>query len=119
MVDDPFLLDAPRRDAVVEAITAVAMRNGWQLHALNVRTNHAHAVVTATVTPERVLNAFKAWSTGRMSRLSLIQRGRRVWTRHGSTRYVWDERSLDAVIQYVDEAQGPPPGRASPGPQAP
>jgi hypothetical protein len=33
------------------------------LHALNVRTNHVHTVVTASRKPEQVLNGLKANAT--------------------------------------------------------
>ena len=61
---EPVNLDARQRHSVNSAIREVCAHRGWSLHAHNVRTNHAHAVVSiGTVKPERALNAFKAYST--------------------------------------------------------
>jgi hypothetical protein len=30
----------------------------------------------------------------------------RVWTRHGSTRYLWTDRDLESAVFYVVELQG-------------
>ncbi len=32
--------------------------------------------------------------------------GRRRWTSHGSTEYLWREEDVDSVIEYVVERQG-------------
>lgn len=73
----------------------------WELHALNVRTNHVHLVLTADATPERAMSECKAWSTRRLREAGLITADERVWTRHGSTRYLWDRASLERAIEYV------------------
>jgi hypothetical protein len=41
---EPVTLDAPRRKSL-SAPFAKPVKFGWHLHALNVRTNHVHAVV--------------------------------------------------------------------------
>jgi hypothetical protein len=33
--------------------------------------------------------------------------GRKAWTRHGSTRYLWKPDDLVKAIEYVSEGQGP------------
>ncbi|MEQ8849023.1 hypothetical protein, partial [Botrimarina sp.] len=73
----------------------------------NVRTNHAHAVVAAAATPERVMNDFKSWATRRLRDSGLVDRSAKVWSRHGSTRYLWDKRAVEAACCYVAEGQGP------------
>src|SRR6185369_16121604 len=60
---DPFILRARERRAVEKAIRETCSIRNWRLHALNVRTNHVHTVVTANRKPELVLNAFKANAT--------------------------------------------------------
>jgi hypothetical protein len=74
------------------------------LHAVNARTNHVHAVVTAAVPPERVLEQLKAWCSRRLN-AATADPPAKWWTYHGSTKYVWDDKYLDEVIDYVLERQ--------------
>lgn len=100
-------LDYARRVEVARAIEEVCAFRGWTLHALNVRSNHVHVVVTApNIRPERPMNQFKSWATRRLRDRGLAGAAERLWTRHGSTRYLWDEKDLSATGAYVLEGQG-------------
>ena len=44
---EPTLLDTRRRQIVEATIREVCAHRGWHLHAVNVRTNHVHVVITA------------------------------------------------------------------------
>jgi REP element-mobilizing transposase RayT len=99
-------LDEACRAIVERTIRAVVDHRGWTLHAVNVRTNHVHLVVGANVSPEKVMNDLKSWSTRRMVEAGLFERGRKAWTRHGSTKYLWNEAALDDACRYVVEGQG-------------
>jgi len=78
----------------------------WRLHAINVRTNHVHVVVDCGETPpERAMEQFKAWATRRLREAGLVESDRTVWTEHGSTRYLFDDRGLHEAIRYVNEMQ--------------
>ena len=59
----PFILTNPMRRIVELAITELCERRGYGLSAVNVRTNHAHAVVSAQTKPERIVDALKANAT--------------------------------------------------------
>ena len=59
------------------------------------------AVAGLDATPERAMSECKAWSTRRLREAGLVGSDERVWTRHGSTRYLWDRASLDRAIAYV------------------
>ena len=107
-----FLLDAPRRVAVEDAVRGVSDARGWQLVAVNVRTSHVHVVVAADQAPELVMRAFKAWSTRQMRDRRLMDADASAWSRHGSTRYLWDTRDVEEACQYVVHGQGPPLSRA-------
>lgn len=107
VVHEPVTLDPDRRDVVERTIREVCEHRGWSIHALHVRTNHVHLVVSADVPPERVMNAIKSWSTRRMVEAGLLTRGARGWTRHGSTRYLWKPEHVAAAIDYVVNGQGP------------
>ena len=95
----PVRLDDAPRHLVEGAIRETCRYKGWHLHALNVRSNHVHVVVTAQgQKPERVMTSLKAWSS---RRLNQGDRRGRWWTRHGSTRYSTNPASLARAVEYV------------------
>mgnify|MGYP001244574605 CR=1 FL=1 len=66
------------------------------------------------------MNAFKAYASRRLNQAGFDGRERQCWTRHGSTKYVWDEGYLQNAIRYVLEEQGDPMERfAAPDPLTP
>ncbi|MGH2609487.1 MAG: transposase [Tepidiformaceae bacterium] len=98
----------PRERGVVHRTTEeVCQYRGWQLHALNVRTNHVHLVATARCHPDKVMGDVKRWSTRRLAEAGLVDQGSKVWTTHGSTRFLWNRRDLRAACEYVMHRQGP------------
>jgi REP element-mobilizing transposase RayT len=100
----PLHLSDERRAIVAAALRELCERRAWVLHAMSVRCEHVHVVVTSrgAVTPERIMTAFKAWSTRRLVERGCLGRGARVWSRHGSTRYVRSLRELEMVVEYVE-----------------
>jgi REP element-mobilizing transposase RayT len=102
----PYSLDRTRRDAVLEAVRDVCAHRGWRLLAAHIRTTHAHAVVEAETSPERVMSDFKAYASRHLNRMGLDQPGRKRWTRHGSTRWLWKPHHISAAVQYVVKEQG-------------
>ena len=103
---DPVELDMARRFAVETGVLETCKIRGWFLHCINVRTNHVHTVVAALKKPELVMNAFKANATRQMIEFDIWQRGLKPWSRHGSTRYLWTEKSLASGIDYAINGQG-------------
>jgi REP element-mobilizing transposase RayT len=105
----PFRLDsAERRQAVRDAITETSALRGWNLIAMNVRTNHVHVVLVALPSPiEKVLADLKAWSTRYLRQRALAQEGVPVWAHHGSTRSLANEQGVEAAIHYTLYEQGP------------
>lgn len=79
---------------------------GWGLYAVNVGTNHVHVVVRAEETPEKVMNLFKIWASRRVREANLLEPDQKLWTRHGSTRYLRDEQDVVDAVSYVLEGQG-------------
>ena len=102
----PPLLDEARRTTVRATIEEVCRHRQWTLWTTNVRTNHVHIVVTATQPADLVMRSMKSWATRRLVLEGLVARGERLWTRHGSTRYMWSEQDVDAACRYVREGQG-------------
>jgi REP element-mobilizing transposase RayT len=96
------LSDEQRHITEATILAHVAFRK-WTLHALNVRTNHVHLVVTADVAPEAVMSQFKAWCSRRLSEAA--GRKRKWWTEHGSTKWINDEAYFANAVRYVNEGQ--------------
>ena len=105
----PMLLVGSQRTLIHEAIHQVCRYRNYALHALNVRTNHVHAVLSAPEPPEKLLIALKAWATRRLREEGHLASSARVWARHGSTRYLWTQGALEAACRYVLDGQGPDP----------
>ncbi len=101
---DPVLLTPPMRELINNIIREHCTFRGWSIHALNVRTNHVHAVVSAPVPPEKAMGELKAWASRRLHESGLLD-NEKIWTRHGSTRYLNDEASVDGAIRYVRDGQ--------------
>ncbi len=104
----PYSLDPPRRQVTLQAIREIAGRKGWVLHAVHVRSNHVHAVVTAVGPPERVMNDLKTAVSRRLNKAFPSEQDRTRWTRHGSTRYLWTEEAVRQKVHYVLNEQGEP-----------
>jgi REP element-mobilizing transposase RayT len=101
-------LDAARREAVEEAVRETCTFRNWLLRAVNARTNHVHAVVSASCRPETVLKAFKANATRRMRERGCWTHSHSPWSEGGSRRYLWTERSVEMAVEYVVDCQGGP-----------
>ena len=104
---EPVFLDGARRSSVENAIRETCAIRNWDLLAVNIRTSHAHIVVTiGNGKPETALNAFKANATRRMREDGCWQSGSTPWVEKGSRRYLWNERSVARAIDYVLYGQG-------------
>ncbi len=102
----PVRFDSRHRVIVEETIKAVSKRRDWTIHALDVRSNHVHVVISAPEMPERVMNALKSWCTRGLVEAGLQPRGAKAWSRHGSTRYLWRPHQVETACRYVCEGQG-------------
>ncbi len=100
-------LGGEARRIVHRTILEVCRHRDWTLHALNVRTTHVHAVVSAGPPPERVMNDLKAWCTRRLMAAGLHERARHIWARHGSTKWLNTRAALDRACRYTLDGQGP------------
>jgi len=85
---------------------------GWQLHAVNARSNHIHVVVTADRDSDEVMNQFKAWCSRKLSDAAGLvgtvakKAGRRRWfTEGGNVENIEEEAYLENAIRYVLEGQ--------------
>jgi REP element-mobilizing transposase RayT len=105
MIDSPVYLCQNQRKIIETTIREVVSHNNWLLHAVNARTQHVHAVITAIKKPESVMNSLKSWCTRRMREKGLWTSENTPWARHGSTRYLWSEKDVRDAANYVLNCQ--------------
>ena len=104
---EPVSLNAKQRKIIEQTIREVCKFKDWVLHALNVRTNHVHIVVsTGNNSAKSALNAFKAYSTRNLKKNNLWNFDHSPWSDKGSERFLWNEKSLETAIEYVVSGQG-------------
>ncbi len=101
-----YLLNGPQRSIVEQASRDVCSFRGYGLLAINVRTNHVHSVVASARKPEIVMNAFKSNATRELRAAGLISTDQQVWSRGGSTRYLWKPSHVEGAVDYVLHGQG-------------
>ena len=107
MAAPPYVLTEPARTVVRDALVGLCQEKNWALLALHVRTNHVHAVVSADREAGRLMSDLKARASRELNRAGSDANPRR-WTRHGSTRHLFNEASVAAAIAYTLDEQGPP-----------
>ena len=100
------MLRERERRIVKSAIKEVCSTRGYGLFARNVRTNHAHVVVSNSGKLERMMDSFKAYSTKSLRAAGLIAEDRKPWSRHGSTRYLWTDEHIAQAVEYGVNGQG-------------
>ena len=106
MNDEPFTLTAEAREAVETIIAKHCEHRTWRLHALSVRSNHVHVVVSAPeTTPEELVRQLKQWGTRVLRDRGFAGPDQRVWADHASTRYLFNEEAVAAATRYTLEGQ--------------
>ena len=106
MTQKPFILDPEMRRKVDESIVDICDRRSYFLKAANVRTNHAHVVLSAPQKPERIADALKANATKFLRLHGLVSADTKVWSRGRSRRYLWKPKHVAAAIEYTLYGQG-------------
>jgi len=112
MAGPPVVLTKEQRTLVEQTICKHCRVRGWQLHAVNARSNHIHVVVTADRDSDEVMNQFKAWCSRKLSDAAGLvgtvakKAGRRRWfTEGGNVENIEEEAYLENAIRYVLEGQ--------------
>lgn len=104
---EPVELNAHRRKAVEIALRETCEFRGWQIYAINIRTNHVHIVVAVGAkNPDQVLIALKANATRKMRENRSWESENTPWAEKGSKRYLWSEKSVERAIDYIIDGQG-------------
>ena len=102
----PILFTGEQCQVIEQAIKEVCHFRAYDLLAVNARTNHAHAVVSAQSKPEPIADAFKSYSTRKLRETGLIRKDVRRWARGRSRRYLWKPHHVSRAIDYVLYEQG-------------
>jgi len=105
MNEPPYILHENARTIVRDAIVATCAEKAWLLRALHVRSNHVPLVVSADRDPGRLMSDLKARASRELNRATIDAQAKR-WTRHGSTRHLFDEASVAAAVAYTLDKQG-------------
>jgi len=110
MSEDAVILTDEQRKIVDARLLELCCLAGWCLHARNVRTNHVHAVVSASLAGEALRSRLKAGCSMSLSEhAGLVIAGkngaRKWWTQKGNIVEIWSERHLEEEIKYVNEGQ--------------
>ncbi|NOX55538.1 MAG: hypothetical protein GXP27_14095 [Planctomycetes bacterium] len=106
MRGNPVVLSPCHRAVVEQACRDHAAVRRWLIHAINVRTNHVHVVITATnMRPQMVRDQLKANATRKLREADSRFANKRVWARGGDCQIVDTEDELEQVVLYILEAQ--------------
>ncbi len=105
MAEPPYAMDAPRRMLVCDAIVEFAYEKGWRLWGVHVRSNHVHLIVSADREPGRLMSDVKARLSRELNRAG-FDPSRTRWTRHGSTKHLFDLDAIETTIRYTLDEQG-------------
>ena len=103
----PFVLNKNYRKAALNAILKVCGFRNWFAHAVHVRNNHIHIVVSGEEKPEKMMTDFKAYATRAIRCFNGNQTTiKKFWTQHGSTKYLWTKSAVVSAVNYVKNEQG-------------
>jgi len=104
MKEPAFRLQKFDRQVVEKTIVQHCKIRNWFLHAVNVRSNHVHVVLTAAgYQPQIVRDQLKAWCSRKLKANQLERT--RFWTQGASHRWLNTDESLAAAIEYVKDFQ--------------
>ena len=105
MNEPPVLLNSNQRIAVESVCRKHAEIRGWELHAVNARSNHVQLVVTADADGKMVRSQFKANATNILRQPPNPIANKKVWTRGGDIKIVDGDDAMDRVVLYITVAQ--------------
>ncbi len=104
MSEGAVRLTIDQRSTVERQIEETCHHRSWHLHAVNCRSNHVHAVVTAAETPpKKIRGDLKAYATRCLK--SFDETRENWWTERGSIRWVYNDHDLESAVIYVVDGQ--------------
>jgi REP element-mobilizing transposase RayT len=100
------LLNSSERVAVETACRKHSEHRSWKPWAINARTNHVHAVISASgYKGTTVRDQLKANCTRELREMNNLYVDRPVWAVGGDVQFIWTEGDLSVVIDYTLIAQ--------------
>ncbi|QDU25578.1 hypothetical protein ETAA8_06470 [Anatilimnocola aggregata] len=111
MTEGSCRLSPPEREQVHDQLRETCHFKQWQLHAVNCRSNHLHAVISASAAPRLMRTQIKAWLTRRLKSFCATNRREsreHWWAERGSIRWLFEDDHLEAAILYVRDGQDRP-----------
>ncbi len=113
MVESEVHLTPEQRAAVEATIRKHCCIRNWILHAVNVRSNHVHVVVTCACHGEKARDELKLWGSRCLSDMAGLttpvarKAGRRHWwTEKGDINAIDEPAYLENAVEYVTNLQG-------------
>src|SRR5262245_8113713 len=105
MTEDACILSPEQRQVVEAQVAQTCAHRGWTVHAVNCRSNHVHAVVSANVSnPKKIRVDLKAWATRALK--NTVDSGRENWwAERGSIRFLNTDDDLEGATVYVRDGQ--------------
>ena len=102
----PVRLNPLQRKIVMDAVKEICLEKGWSLWAVNARTTHVHAVVTADWDGKKVRAALKARATKNLREQGSWREDYSPWAARGSCRKLWTPEDVVNAVVYVQYDQG-------------
>lgn len=103
---DSIIFTQVQADIILESFVTACNKYNWRLYSLHIRTNHVHLTVKSDNRPEHVMTELKAYATRLLRKRGAFKAEQKIWSRHGSTKYIWTPESLYFSSDYTIEQQG-------------
>ena len=71
---------------------------------MHIRSNHVHILLKSNEHPCKAMKDLKAWATRKLRQAGYAFE--KVWTRNGSTKYIFTLDKLKTKVHYVIHEQG-------------
>ncbi len=104
LITEPYFINDLDSKTILNTIINTCKIHHWDLHAVHVRSNHVHLLVTSTLMPEVILTKLKSACTKELNAHNKKKISR--WARHGSTKYLFTEKAFYHTLNYVLNEQG-------------
>ncbi len=100
------LLTEQHGDIILNSFVHASNQHDWKLNSLHIRTNHIHTTILADEKPETVMTKLKTVATHFLRKQNHFPQHQPIWSRGGSTKYLWTPESLYFASEYTLERQG-------------
>jgi len=105
MIGEAVLLRPIDRETVELACHEHDAIRGWEIKAVNGRTNHVHIVIVANENPQKVRDQLKANCTRKLRQQGNSLNCEKTWTKGGDCEVLYSDEDLEAAVLYVLEGQ--------------